>query len=142
MLYVVFTELHARSPTWWNDGKTSIEGAQLDAISSIYGFHQLITEPTHLMEQSASCIDLIFTNQLNFIIDSGVHPSIHTNCHHQTVYCKLNLNIKFPPPFERLFWNYNKGDIDKIKKSLKRLIRKTCSIRKKIRQQLSVLNKT
>ena len=49
------------------------------------------------MENSTSCIDLIFTNQPNLVIDSGVHPPLRTNCHHQILYCKLNLNIKFPP---------------------------------------------
>ena len=38
-----------------------------------------------------------------------------TNCHHQIVYYKLNLNIKFPPPYEPLVWNYNKADTEKIK---------------------------
>ena len=38
------------------------------------------------------------------VTDFGLHPSLHTKCHQQRVYCKLNLNIKFPPPFERLVW--------------------------------------
>ena len=58
-------------------------------------------EPTYLMGNSASCIDLIFTYQQNLDIDSGVHPSLHTNCRHQIVYCKLNLSSTFPPPYER-----------------------------------------
>ena len=74
-------------------------------------------EPTHLMENSASCIDLIFTNQPNLVIDSGVHPSLYTNCHHQIVHFELNLNIEFPPPYERLVWECSKADIEKIKKS-------------------------
>ena len=69
------------------------------------------------MENSVSCIDLIFTNQPNLVIDSGVHLSLHANCHHQIVNCKLNLNIKFPPPYERLVWDYNKADSYKDKKS-------------------------
>ena len=73
------------------------------------------------MENSASCIVLVFTNQPNLVIDSGVHPSLHTNCHHQIVYCKLNLNIKFPPPYERLVWDYNKADAEKIQKSIEKV---------------------
>ena len=73
------------------------------------------------MENSASCIVLVFTNQPNLVIDSGVHPSLHTNCHHQIVYCKLNLNIKFPPPYERLVWDYNKADTEKIQKSIEKV---------------------
>ena len=46
-------------------------------IELSYGFKQLISEPTHLLPRSSSCIDLIFTNQPNMIINSGVFLSIH-----------------------------------------------------------------
>ena len=73
------------------------------------------------MENSASCIDFIFTNQPNLVIETGVHPSLQINCHHQIVYCKLNLNIKFPPPYERLVWDYNKADTEKIRESIEQV---------------------
>ena len=40
-------------------------------------------EPTQILHNSSECIDLIFTSQPNLIIESGVHPSLHSNCHHQ-----------------------------------------------------------
>ena len=52
------------------------------------------------------------------VIDSGVHLSLHTNCHHQLVYCELNLNNKFPPRYERLVLDYNKSVTEKIKKAI------------------------
>ena len=76
----------------------------------MHGFHQLISQPTHLLLQSPPCIDLIFTDQLNLI----VHPSLHSNCHHQITHCKLNLNIKYPPPYERLVRDYNKVNVESI----------------------------
>ena len=97
LFYLILGDFNARSANSWDDGKISIEGTQLDALSSFHCLHQLIKKATHIMENSTSCIDLIFTNQPNLVIDSGVHPSLHTNCHHQILYCKLNLNIKFPP---------------------------------------------
>ena len=53
-----------------------------------------------------SDIDLIFINQNNFIMDSGVPASLNPNCHHQIVYAKLNLKIEYPPLYERLVWDY------------------------------------
>ena len=50
----------------------------------------------------------IFINQNNFIIDSGVHTSLHPNCHHEIVYAKLNLKIGYPSLYERLVWDYKK----------------------------------
>ena len=78
LFYLILGDFNAQSPTW-DDDKISIEGTQLDVVFSSHGLHQLIKAPTHLMENSVSFIDLIFTNQPNLVIDSGVHPSLHTN---------------------------------------------------------------
>ena len=40
------------------------------------------------------------------ITQSGVHPSLHPNCHHQIVFAKLNLKVEYPPLYEHLIWNY------------------------------------
>ena len=90
--------------SWKNDLTTS-EGNQVDAITSSYGFSQLIGEPTHILPNWSSCIDLIFINQNNLIMDSVVHASLHPNCHHQIVYAKLNSKIEYPPLYERLVKN-------------------------------------
>ena len=67
---------------------------------------QLMSEPTHLFPTSSLCIDLIFTNQSNMIMNSGVFPLIYQNCYHQIVFAKANLNIFFPPPYTRPTWDY------------------------------------
>ena len=68
------------------------EGSRIDCLTTSYGFQQLISEPTHILKSSSSCIDLIFTNKPNLITDSGTHPSLHPNCHNIT-FCKINLKI-------------------------------------------------
>ena len=65
-------------------------------MTSQFGLHQIIKEPTHIINNSFSCIDLIFCNQSNLIIDSGVHSSLHPCWHHQIVYAKVNLKIYYP----------------------------------------------
>ena len=47
-----------------------------------HGFKQLIFDTTHILPQSSSCIDLIFTDQPNYVTDCGTHPSLNKNCHH------------------------------------------------------------
>ena len=37
---------------------------------------QEIIEPTHILNNSSSCIDLIFNCQPNLLIESGVHPPL------------------------------------------------------------------
>ena len=60
---------------------------------------------------------MIFTSQPNLVIQSGVHASLHSNCHHNIIYAKFDLHIEYPPPYSRLVWNYNKAEIPLIQKS-------------------------
>ena len=56
---------------------------------TLCGLHQIINKPAHVLENSLSCLDLIFTSQPNLMVDSGVHPSLHPNCYHQNCKCKI-----------------------------------------------------
>ena len=47
-------------------------------------------------------------------MDSGVHPTLHSKCHHQLIYYKLNLKIKYPPPYAREEWKYGKAQCDLV----------------------------
>ena len=109
---------NCRSNSWWEGDISTKEGIDLESVSSSHGFHQLITGPTNILPQSSSCIDLIFIDQPNLVIDSGAHSSLHASYHHQVTHCKLNLKIVFPPPSERLVWNYKKADVTVIRKAL------------------------
>ena len=85
----------------------------MESLTSLYKMKQLIAEPTHVLENNSSCIDLIFAKQPNLIMDSGVHPSLHSKCHHQVIYAKLNLQIQY---FYTL-WDYGKAQFDLINKA-------------------------
>ena len=99
---LIIGDFNAKSSNWSCNDTTTAEGTQLDYLTSLYCMKQVITKPTHILESSASCIDLIFTNQ-PIIIDSGVHSSLHEKCRHQIIYSKLNLQIEYPPPYIRKF---------------------------------------
>ena len=115
---LILGDFNCRSNSWWKGDISTKEGIDLESVSSSHGLHQLITDPTHILPQSSSCIDLIFIDQPNLVIDSGVHSSLHANCHHQITHCKLNLKIVFPLPYECLVWNYKKADVTAIRKAL------------------------
>ena len=83
----------------------------------LHGVQQLILEPTYLLLNSLSSIDLIFTDQSNLVVNSGVLPSLHPNCHHQIIYCKFNLMIKYPPAYERFVWDYKHSNENAIANS-------------------------
>ena len=99
-LSIITGDFNARSSSWWSEDINTTEGLNLFSLTSSNGFYQLINEPTHIQGSSASCIDLIFTNQENLSVNSGVHASLHPNCHHQIVHSSFNLNIYYPPPYQ------------------------------------------
>ena len=104
-----------------NDDHDTPEEVDIPTLTSSYGLTQLITEPTHILPNSSTCIDLIFSNQPNMVFESGVYPSLHVNCHHQIIYAKINFKIFYPPPYERQIWHYNRSNIQGIKLSIENI---------------------
>ena len=111
-------DFNAKSTTWWSGDTNTVEGTNIEALTSNHGFEQVINEPTHILPNSSSCIDLIFADKPNLIAESGLLPSLHVKYHHQLIYSKLNLNVIYPPPYQCLVWDYKKANVDCIKKSL------------------------
>ena len=100
--------------------KAIYEGSNIDAVTSQFGLHQIFKEPTHILKNSSSCIDLIFMFHQSLIIELGVNPLLHSNCQHHITYVKLNRKIHYPPPYKRKSWGYQKANTDHIRKAIKR----------------------
>ena len=109
-MITVLGDFNAKSSHWCPNDTSSNEGILIDSLSSYYGLFQLISEPTHILPNFSSCIDLIFTSQPNLVIQSGVYPSLHSNCHHNITFVKFDLFIEYPPSYSRLVWNYGKAE--------------------------------
>ena len=107
-----------KSENWYKHDKTSREGPKIDALTTQFGLQQIIKEPTHVLAESSSCIDLIFTSHQNLVMESGVHSSFHPNCHHQITYAKFNLKIHYPPPYKREIWHYDQANVDHVRKAV------------------------
>ena len=139
---IITGDFNARSSSWWSNDTNTLDGTNLYSPSSSNNFSQPINEPTHIQRNSSSCIDLIFTDRPNLAVDSGVHSSLHPNCHHQVVHASFNLNISYPPPYQRLIWNYKKADSVKIRKALDLINWERLFNNKNINEQVSILNET
>ena len=70
---VVLGDFNAKSSNWCKADVTSLEGSKIDTITSSYGLNQLIQEPTHILNLSSSCTELIFTSQPSLVMESGIH---------------------------------------------------------------------
>ena len=95
--------------------KTNFEGDSIENLTTQFGLHQVILEPTHILDTSSSCIDLIFTSKPNL---TGVHSSLHSNCH-QIIFAKFNLEIVYPPPYVREVWHYKDANTELIRQAIK-----------------------
>ena len=100
-MLVVIGDLNAKSKNWYPLDRTSYDCNIIETITSHFGLHQLIHNPTHILEKSSLCIDLISTSQSNMVVNSGVHFSLDANCLSQTVFVKFGLKIYYPPPYKR-----------------------------------------
>ena len=95
---ILLGDFNAKSKSLSVNVTTAEESIILQNVTSFYEMKQFISSPTHVLQHSSSCIDLIFVNQPNLIIDSGIHLSHHLKYHHQVIFCKLNLKAEYPPP--------------------------------------------
>ena len=100
----------------------------------------MINEPTHILGSSSSCIDLVFTSQPNLVIESGVHSSLHPNCHHQIVFAKFNLQIFYPPPYTREVWHYKDANIDLIRRALQEFNWEKAFLNTCVNKKVSIFN--
>ena len=66
-LTTIIVDINPKSCNWYSHDKTSFEGSTIESITSKFYYYyfiplqQLINEPSHLLQNSSSCINLIFT---------------------------------------------------------------------------------
>ena len=117
-LTILIGEFNAKSKQWCEVDKTCFEGSQFQLLTSKFGLSQIITEPTPILENSRSCIDLLFASQPNMVMGSGVHASLHPHCHHQLTFGKFVLKVFYSPPYERTVWHFPQANFDHIKRAI------------------------
>ena len=71
---------NARMQGRYQNDMTTFEGWKIDIATSQFGLSQIIKQPTHILSNSASCIDLIFISQpyiSTLVMHSGVPPLLY-----------------------------------------------------------------
>ena len=110
-LTIVLGDFNAKLSLWYNNNITTYGSSKVDGVTSQFGLEKIIKEPTHIIGDSSWCIDLIFTNQPNFVMEYGVHSSFHSNCHHHITLAKQNSFLKSIIP---ILMNGNSGIIKRL----------------------------
>ena len=76
------------------------------------------------------------------VMDSGVHASLHPQCHHQPIFAKFDLKVFYTPPFERTVWHFSQVNSDHIKRAIDLSDWESGLIDLDVNEQVSVFNDT
>ena len=137
-------DFNAQSQTWYPDGDTNPEGADLDNLFSDLHLTQIISEPTHFMRDTCNptCIDLIVTDQPNLVLNCGVRDSLDATVKHKIVFCKINFKIPPPPKYSRKFWHFDRARENSIKAAVLRYPWEISLGNHNPNRQVDILNET
>ena len=78
----------------------------------------MINKPTHFINESSSCIDLIFSSNTSFVKNCGSELQIYEKYHHNFIYGASNFHVPLPPPYYRDIWDYNHANTESIQKAI------------------------
>ena len=95
---------------WCPNDKDSKAWQDTDTFTTTSGYTQMTGQPTHIINDKSSYIDLLFTTNSKLLCDVGVEQTIYNKCHDNIIYRSLNLNIPLPPPYYREVWDYKNID--------------------------------
>ena len=81
-----------KNSNWFFGDPATPQGTFVKAGKTFYGLQQLIKTSTYL-QNSLTRIHLVFNNPLHLVIESVVHSSASSTCHHQAAFGKMNLKM-------------------------------------------------
>ena len=67
----------------------------IDTFTTTSGYTQIIGQPSHIVNEKLSCIDLLFTTNSKLLSDVWVKQTIYDKCHHNIIYRSINLYMPF-----------------------------------------------
>ena len=115
---VINGDLNARYSKWCNKDMTNSIGFEIDTLTSAR-YKQMINKLTHIINNSSSCIDLIFCNNLNLIY--GIDLSLFGSSHHNIVFDKKNIPIPLPLSHVREVRDYSTANAKNVQKAVRNL---------------------
>lgn len=84
----------------FNDNQLDVNNVKMRNISMQYSLQQLVEDPTNFTEHSSSLIDLILTNDVNFVPYAGVGPPLLDQVRY---HCPVIGFLNAPKPVSKSF---------------------------------------
>jgi hypothetical protein len=111
-------DYNAHSKEWYKEGNTDSYGIHIQKVFLDHGMTQLVDQPTYIVNNTKTCVDLFAIDQPNIVLTNEVLPSPIPECHHQINYTKLSLRCPPPPPFKRRVWHHKRADKESIQRAM------------------------
>ena len=92
-------------------------GRKLYDLAKVNTYNQLINEPTRYVGDTATLLDLIFTDSPHLCYHSGVSSPL-ANLDHCTIHCILDISTYKTKAFKRTVWDYKATNINEINESM------------------------
>lgn len=108
-------DMNARNSIFWNFDITNTEGRVMHSYFQSKNFEQLIHEPTRIVGESKSCIDLLFSTNPCLFSEVGVRDKIVDVCDHSPIFAVLKFSYSKPECYKRWVWNFEKGNFDLLR---------------------------
>ena len=123
-------------------GKLISPTIKVKSLTLLAGYNQIIDKPTYVINASMSCIDLIFCTNQSVISNYDVDVSICDKCHHNIINDKINICVPLPPTYVREVWDYEKANIEHIKKAISNFDWNKAFENLSVYEKVDFLNKT
>jgi hypothetical protein len=95
---------------WESDHPRSQLGLKLYDFINSHDLHQMIKEPTHIVNGTASILDLLITDSPGYIINQHQNTLPPIGSKHQIIYAEIRVQYRRDKPYLREIWNYKRGD--------------------------------
>ena len=135
---LITSDFNCRNSNWFLGDPATPQGALVESLTSFYELKQLIKTLTHLLRNSDTCIDLVFTKEPH---ESHVHIAPGSTCHHQVVVVVAKMNLKSTLfTYERVLLNNNKAENISINRSINWIDWEESFINKTVGAEVSEFN--
>ena len=108
-------DFNARCSRWWQNDITDSAGQEIDSPTLSVQYKHIIDKPTHFINNSMLCIDLLVCTNQNTISKYGADVSIFDKCHHNITFGKVNICVPLPPVYICEAWNHTQANVENIK---------------------------
>ncbi len=115
---VIMGDMNARNTLFWNHDITNTDGRILNAFFRSLSYEELVHEPTRIVGETKTCIDLMFTNNPLIFSEIGTYDKIHPTNDHQPIFGTLKFTLQKPKCFKRWVWDFKKGNYDQLRMNI------------------------